>query len=71
VSDQQALIFDMDGTMIDSMPYHAKSWVVFCERHGWTLTLDDLMRRTTGRNGAECMRELFQPRLGRPAKPGR
>ena len=28
----QGIIFDMDGTMIDSMPYHAKSWVAFAER---------------------------------------
>lgn len=58
------LIFDMDGTLVDSIPYHAKSWVVFCERHGIHLELDDLMRRTNGRNGAECMRELFQRPLG-------
>ncbi len=56
----QALIFDMDGTMIDSMPYHASSWVYFAKRHGIDIDLDDLMRRTTGRTGAECMRELFQ-----------
>ena len=55
-----AFIFDMDGTMIDSMPYHAKSWVEFCRRHGVKIDVDDLMRRTTGRTGAECMRELFQ-----------
>lgn len=54
------LIFDMDGTLVDSIPYHGKSWVVFCERHGIHLELDDLMRRTNGLNGAECMRELFQ-----------
>jgi beta-phosphoglucomutase-like phosphatase (HAD superfamily) len=56
----EALIYDMDGTMIDSMPSHAKSWVTFTQRHGLNLDVDDIMRRTTGRNGAECMRELFQ-----------
>ncbi len=54
------LIFDMDGTMINSMPSHAQSWVEFCRRQGIQIDLADLMRRTTGRTGAECMRELFQ-----------
>ena len=53
------LIFDMDGTMVDSLPFHAKSWVVFCERHGIDIAIDDLMQRTNGRNGLECMRVLF------------
>ena len=56
----QAFIFDMDGTMIDSMPCHALSWVEFCRRHAVNIDVDDLMRRTTGRTGAECMRGLFQ-----------
>lgn len=54
------LIFDMDGTIIDSMPSHAQSWVVFVQNHGIDIDVPDLMRRTTGRTGAECMRELFQ-----------
>jgi beta-phosphoglucomutase-like phosphatase (HAD superfamily) len=60
MNDHRALIFDMDGTMIDSMPYHGKSWGEFTRRHGMDIDVPDLMRRTTGRNGAECMRELFQ-----------
>ncbi len=59
----EALIFDMDGTMVDSMPWHARSWVTFCEQHGIALDLPELMRRTTGRTGHECMCELFQKEL--------
>ncbi len=55
-----ALIFDMDGTMVNSMPAHAQSWVQFTRAHGLDLDIKDLMRRTTGRNGVECIRELFQ-----------
>jgi beta-phosphoglucomutase-like phosphatase (HAD superfamily) len=54
-----ALIFDMDGTMVDSMPWHAKSWIEFTRRHGIGIDVAELLRRTTGRTGVECMRELF------------
>jgi beta-phosphoglucomutase-like phosphatase (HAD superfamily) len=57
-----ALIFDMDGTMIDSMPFHTQSWLEFCKRRGMTIDVQDLLERTTGRTGTECMGELF----GRP-----
>jgi beta-phosphoglucomutase-like phosphatase (HAD superfamily) len=56
----QALIFDMDGTMVDSMPSHAESWGALARRHGLTIDLPELMRRTTGRTGLECMRILFE-----------
>ncbi len=29
-----AFIFDIDGTIIDSMPYHNRSWNLLFERHG-------------------------------------
>lgn len=56
----EALIFDMDGTMIDSMGHHSQSWELFARQHDLRINLDDLMRRTTGRTGAECMRVLFE-----------
>jgi beta-phosphoglucomutase-like phosphatase (HAD superfamily) len=58
-----ALIFDMDGTMIDSMPFHAKSWGEFTRRHAIGMEIEEVLRRTTGRTGVECMRELFGPEL--------
>ncbi|MGC3987254.1 MAG: HAD family phosphatase [Pseudorhodoferax sp.] len=58
----EALIFDMDGTMVDSMPWHARSWVAFCRRHGIQMEAAEILARTTGRTGVECMAEVF----GRP-----
>jgi len=54
-----AFIFDMDGTMVDSMPWHARAWVEFARRRGMAIDLPDLMRRTTGRTALECACELM------------
>lgn len=54
-----ALVFDMDGTMVDSMPAHARAWDWFRQRHGVKMSVDEILRRTTGRNGVECIRELL------------
>jgi beta-phosphoglucomutase-like phosphatase (HAD superfamily) len=56
-------IFDMDGTMIDSMPFHQQSWLVFAKRHGIEIDMPDLMAKTTGRTGSECMEILFDKPL--------
>ena len=59
-----ALIFDMDGTMVDSMPHHATTWLVFAKKHNVNLSIEEMMRRTTGRTGLECVRLLLdQPDL--------
>lgn len=60
------LIFDMDGTMVDSMPFHARSWADFARRHGIAMEVDEILRRTTGRNGVECIRALFGPDTPEP-----
>jgi HAD superfamily hydrolase (TIGR01509 family) len=54
-----ALIFDMDGTMVESMPAHAKSWELFKQRHHIDLSVEEILKRTTGRNGIECVRILL------------
>lgn len=54
-----AFIFDIDGTIIDSMPFHLRSWEVFLERHGARPVDEDFFRRTAGRSGVEVMHEFF------------
>lgn len=55
----RAFIFDMDGTMVDSMPAHARSWDLFRQRHGLALSVEEILRKTTGRTGIECVRALL------------
>jgi HAD superfamily hydrolase (TIGR01509 family) len=52
-------IFDIDGTIIDSMPFHSRSWDVFAARHGLPPCGGDFFHKTAGRTGFELMREMF------------
>lgn len=54
-----AFIFDIDGTIIDSMPFHGRSWQVFLERRGVRYEGETFLRATAGRTGVEIMREMF------------
>jgi HAD superfamily hydrolase (TIGR01509 family) len=56
-----AFIFDIDGTIIDSMPAHHASWQDFFARHALDVDFDGFFARTAGRTGAEAMRELMGP----------
>ncbi|MEO8847111.1 MAG: HAD-IA family hydrolase [Casimicrobiaceae bacterium] len=56
-----AFIFDIDGTIIDSMPTHDRAWGMFLARHGRAFDNADFFHRTAGRTGLEVMRELFGP----------
>ncbi len=62
-----AFIFDIDGTIIDSMRFHERSWDVFLARRGVPTVGEDFFRRTAGRTGVEVMRELLGPLSDRDA----
>jgi len=55
----EAFIFDIDGTIIESMPYHNRSWPIMLARHGLGAAAADLVRSSPGRTGVELMREIF------------
>lgn len=54
-----AVIFDMDGVIIDSNPYHKKAWEIFCKKYGFSLTEDELEKKIFGRTGREALKVLF------------
>jgi beta-phosphoglucomutase family hydrolase len=63
----RAFIFDMDGTIVDNMAFHTKSWLAFFERRGHALDADEFFRATAGRQGHEIMRTYLGEHLTREA----
>lgn len=58
LNDHFALIFDMDGTMIDNMQYHYQAWRVFLKEHNLELNDEELRDEIRGTN-REIMGRLF------------
>lgn len=55
----QAFVFDMDGVILDSMPYHLQAW----EQYLASLGLDaaDLNRKMHGKHNNELLQDLLGP----------
>ncbi len=56
---KRAFIFDMDGTIVDNMAFHTKSWIAFFERRGMDVDPDEFFLATAGRQGVEIMRNYM------------
>ena len=56
---KRAFIFDMDGTIVDNMAFHTKSWVTFFQRRGQDIDADEFFRATAGRQGKEIIRSYM------------
>ena len=37
---QKGFIFDLDGTLADTMPWHYRAWITIAERYGLTFPED-------------------------------
>jgi len=55
----QALLFDLDGTLIDSMPLHHAAWAAWHARHDLPFDDEGFFTATAGRTNAEILRQLL------------
>jgi beta-phosphoglucomutase len=44
----KGIIFDMDGTLVDNIPFHKEAWVNFLEENGVTLTSGEFQAQNHG-----------------------
>ncbi|HTJ51268.1 MAG TPA: HAD family phosphatase [Cyclobacteriaceae bacterium] len=56
-----AVIFDMDGVLIDSNPYHKISLKQFCAKYGHNLTDKQLEEKIYGRTNKDWIPNVFGP----------
>jgi HAD superfamily hydrolase (TIGR01509 family) len=59
----EAVIFDMNGVIIDDERYHQESWKVYCQKHGFSLSEDDFVHRIFGRTEKDTFEYLYQQSL--------
>ena len=56
----EAVIFDVDGTLINSVEQHAKAWLWAFARHGHDIPLEDI-RAQIGKGGDQLMPVFLPP----------
>src|SRR5580700_10965821 len=58
----RALIFDMDGVIIDSNPWHRIAWAEYTRRHGVEMT-ESMQQRMYGKRNDEIIRDFLGDHL--------
>lgn len=55
----RALLFDMNGVVVDDMPFHERAWMALAARHGHTLSTVEFRREMSGRRNRDNLRHIF------------
>lgn len=59
LADFDAVIFDMDGTMINNMEYHKKAWKEFAKRHGFDVTGEEFKEKFSGKKNDQIFKLIL------------
>jgi len=58
-SDIQGVVFDIDGTLLDNMPFHQEAFDVFAERHGLPAITLETRKWMDGKRNGDIFPYLF------------
>ncbi len=54
-----AIIFDMDGVIVDNHKFHLKSWLQFFEKHNISMTEEEYKKKVNGRTMEEILTNIM------------
>jgi beta-phosphoglucomutase family hydrolase len=63
ITHKRAFIFDMDGTLIDNMGVHIRTWLEMLSGMDIHITAEEFLRRANGRTNGEIMRMLIDENM--------
>ncbi len=64
----RAVLFDMDGVLFDSMPFHARAWSKVMTDAGFKFSEEDVYMNE-GRTGADTINTASLAQFGKPSTP--
>jgi beta-phosphoglucomutase len=56
---KRAALFDLDGTIVDNMSFHAEAWVRFAAARGAVVTADEVIKKHGGKKSAEVLSAIL------------
>jgi beta-phosphoglucomutase family hydrolase len=61
----KAVLFDMDGVIVDNLPYHVEAWLLFCNRNGIALTKEVFYKELNGMNSKDTFEWFYKKEMTR------
>ena len=55
----KAVIFDMDGVLVDTNPHHRTAWREYYQRYGKTLSDEEFVEHVSGKHNSDIVAHLF------------
>ena len=59
----EAVIFDLDGTLIDNNAHHIEAWKVFYNQHGLVFSMDDYRNNINGKINKDIFNYILKANL--------
>jgi len=61
--NSKAVIFDLDGTMLDNNPYHLKAFKKYLQKNNREMSDEEYNRNINGRTNKDVMEYIYQKKL--------